>query len=127
MNKETLTATEKAQKEFAQKRTLLEDVLIDKLLHEIRRKIQIEEGDIVFRVANRESFEVMKIEGDRAEVVSYTKLGQKDTTISMLNFSLSELWSEHDFLPIEEKVLQLSDLEIRAKISGLDTPADSIN
>lgn len=124
---------EKAQIEFAGKRKLMEEALIEKLLRKLPHKLPIQVDDVVFKVGIYGPLGVVKIEEDYAEVIrteevvipTETERGSK--TISMLKFKISELWHEDDFLPIEEEVVALTDQEVSAKLSGFGSSLDSIN
>ena len=111
---------EKMEEERAQKRELMEEVLIAKLLHKMPNKTPIEVGNIVFRTKDPYAFqelEVVKVDQDKAEVFPQGELYEERAVTSALSFRLEELWDGSDYFAVLEQVAKMSDLELEAKIS----------
>src|SRR3989344_6010255 len=118
MNKE-LSSLNKVESEAVQKRELMEEVLIAKLLREMPDKTPIKKDRVVFRVEDPYSFQdliVIKIVGDKAEIIPYYEM-EENNPISMLSFNVSELWDENDYAAVLEQIRRMSDQELAEKIS----------
>lgn len=119
MRKE-MSPQERAEEEKAQKRELLEEVLVAKLLREMPDKTPIEVGRTVFRVQEPYAFqelEVIKVEGDKAEVAPQWELYRSNQPTSMLKFSTNELWDDQDYFSVLDMVHKMNDQELKVKIS----------